>query len=589
MKKICTPFEPGQPDIAALENAPAKSYFRFFFLFFFVCGPLFFTACEEKEGVNPDDQQLEDVDEDLDIDADSIDIDFENSIGLVVDTRPIFKKGYKPTEIKISFEGDFAIYSQTLPIDQFTNLAILRINSDILTEDEIKQFQAGIPIHIYAFDDQNTSITTITEAKAKIDDSNEPFAVDTDLPKRLPPFALNNSISYYVQPVNYEGVSAENTIILKAKKLNDYAEDYAYFGAYNPNENVITGEEDSYYTGQNFAYYFEPVEEGNDSTFFIREKYSNRYLKVGPHAFPSLYCPQPPDTHLIRSNKTSTPNDPSYEFVIRQEGEWITIRPLYGAVLRYAPVTYCSNPYFPKNILSEVGSGDVIKFKLVSADIKWTVEDQGTRYNNPILPKANISFAFKEYLENCSNAIVTGTVGKQDTRISSFTVSSEEAFQLATSMETTESENSTYSSNLNIAGVDIGGASYEMSTSLSYGRDSTSTSTKGFSETGQKEVQVSRVRTIEIPPHTAVEVSDVIISLNQIWIPFVQRLRISGTFEGTKLTGEEVATQLIARPFDGVITEIGADFIMTTVKGYVFVEEAMEAQTIVKELKDVCE
>lgn len=558
MKKSFTPIECG---LMALEVAPLRRYFRLLSFVFFVCFALMFSACEEKDKVSPDkDPDIEDIDPGKDVDTDTINVDFNMSVGLVVDTRPIFKKGYRPTEIKINISGTYANYSQTLPIDKYTSLAILRISQEDLTEDQIKQLALGVPLTIQVLDNEQKILAELSDDNMPINDTNVPNVIETTLPKVFEPVILNPNIPYLVQLSNYE---YSNMWLIHEGDLHTSS----YL------EETLT------------SFYFEPIAEGNDSTYYIRDSKSNRYLHMeeGCGYFNGGKAPI-----LSVSDESLYQDQPGFKFVLKRDEDGVSIRPINGSPLKVSNKCFLPHRAF---INAEFNEFDVVRLRIAPANIQWTVEDLGTEFNTPILPPVNIDFAYNSRLENCSDAIVTESVGKQDTRISSYTFSSEESFQLSGSFMSTESETTNLSSNLNIAGIDVGGYSYEMGTSLSYGADSTSTSTKGFSETGQHEVQVSRVRTIELAPYSGVEVYDIVMSLKQVRISFAQKIRIRGQYEdGSRLSGEEIVSQVMSRPFDGVITEVGSSYIIFTVKGDIRVDEAIEATTRVKELdlKDIC-
>lgn len=559
MKKSFTPITNG---LMASEVAPLKRNFRLLPFIFFLSFALMVSSCEEKDNVSPDDDpDIEDMDPDKDMDTDTISIDIDKFIGLVIDTRPIFKKGYKPKVVKIDISGTFDTYSQTLLIDRYTSLAILRISTEDLSEDQIKQLALGVPITVQVLDKDQKILAEVSDDNMPINDNNVPNVIETKLPKVFEPVILNPSIPYLV-------------------KLSDHG-DESMWNIYKMSLRTTF-----YFEDDLTSFYFEPVAEGNDSIYYIRDSQSNMYLHMEEGlGYFNAYALVP---ILDVSEESSLQDEPSFKFVLKRDEDGISIRPLNGVPLRVSNRFNSGQRAF---ISSEHNELNIARLRIAPANIQWSVEDLGTEFNAPILPPVNIDFAFNSRLENCSDAIVTESVGKQDTRISSYTFSSEESFQLSGSFLSTDSETTNLSSNLNIAGVDVGGYSYEMSTSLSYGADSTSTSTKGFSETGQHEVQVSRVRTIELAPHSGVEVYDIVMSLKQVQITFAQKIRIRGQYEnGLRLSGKEIMSQLMSRPFDGVITEIGSSYVIFTVKGDIRVDEAIEATTRVRELdlKEIC-
>ena len=63
-------------------------------------------------------------------------------VGLVIDTREIFRKGYIATKAVVTFSG-LSGFDKTLDIDPVLNVAILRIPNDSLTDVQKAAFAAG--------------------------------------------------------------------------------------------------------------------------------------------------------------------------------------------------------------------------------------------------------------------------------------------------------------------------------------------------------------------------------------------------------------------------------------------------------------
>jgi hypothetical protein len=85
-----------------------------------------------------------------------------------------------------------------------------------------------------------------------------------------------------------------------------------------------------------------------------------------------------------------------------------------------------------------------------------------------------------------------------------------------------------------------------------------------------------------------VEVFDVIQTLENIQIPFVQRIIIRGVVDEINLTGPEIEAQLIANGFGGVITEIGTDFLVVSVRGTIKVANYFEFNNSLNDIVGGC-
>lgn len=77
---------------------------------------------------------------------------------------------------------------------------------------------------------------------------------------------------------------------------------------------------------------------------------------------------------------------------------------------------------------------------------------------------------------------------------------------------------------------------------------------------------------------------------SNVRVPFVQRIRITGTFEDTDevLTGYEIATQYSLASGRGVITEIGANYIEITVRGQTILDNVLKTKSEVKDVASGC-
>ncbi|MEM6733308.1 MAG: hypothetical protein AAF658_17240, partial [Myxococcota bacterium] len=79
-------------------------------------------------------------------------------------------------------------------------------------------------------------------------------------------------------------------------------------------------------------------------------------------------------------------------------------------------------------------------------------------------------------------------------------------------------------------------------------------------------------------------------TLDAVKLPFVQVLRIRGSVSGeAALSGAEVADQLLANQFGGVVTDVQNEFVEVTVRGSVEVDNFFEVESQVQEIEGACE
>lgn len=82
---------------------------------------LVFSCKKEDIAPNPDQNE-----------PDNIELD-SGDIGILLNVRPIAKKGFFPHSAYVSFHGELAAYSSQIDIDQNTFSGYLRINRENLT------------------------------------------------------------------------------------------------------------------------------------------------------------------------------------------------------------------------------------------------------------------------------------------------------------------------------------------------------------------------------------------------------------------------------------------------------------------------
>lgn len=489
------------------------------------------------------------------------------SIGLLIDTRPIVKSGYMPKTAYIKFDGALSSFSRELSVDKFTNLAIFEIPRDSLTVEERNLFNGGAQVEITVIDEAKKELSKTVENSLTINDSNLIFPVRTNLNKIIPPVKLNPDLHYIIQ-LKTGGTKSQVLDIPFENKGHVHTTFYQYLGdtlGYN-----------------NQYFYFEPVEEGNDSTYYIRAKHSNRYL--GLHGSDIYQFDVANPAQLTEY----------FKFIITSDGEgWVNIKCFDGFPLkiRVGIVVYQKpEDTFPIphawSLLSRVGDAPA-KFRIVAAGVKWNTTDLGTEFNNPIMSPAKMDFAYKAILKNCSPALLSESVGKQDNRISAYSMATEESFQMSSTHEASVGVSASYTASASFYGVGVE-TSLQATASYTYSNTMTETQTKIFETSGQTEVQVSRVRSLEVPPNSAVEVYDVLQTFSNVKIPFVQKIKLEGELNGDRLAGKEIVQQLMANQFGGVVTEIGGQHVIITIRGFSHIDKLMEARTNVEELVNGC-
>ena len=128
-------------------------------------------------------------------------------------------------------------------------------------------------------------------------------------------------------------------------------------------------------------------------------------------------------------------------------------------------------------------------------------------------------------------------------------------------------------------------AGIEVTTSLTITSEST------WSETTSITTEVSRIRTLTLPPFTALEAWDAIKTIRNVRVPFTQVLRITATSkdDGSALSGREIQSQMLFNFVGGVVSTVGADFIDISFRGHTTIDQMFESTTNVQEIPGACD
>jgi hypothetical protein len=486
----------------------------------------------------------------------------DGTLGLVIDTRPIAKKGYQPATAEVAFSGSFSSYSQSIPVDPNTSVATLRLSSEELTDALKDQLSDGIAASIQILDNVSEILATYND-EVKVDNSNTPLKINTDLPMIYPELVIDENTPYFLQAIT-DDPDANNKLF--RIRLDN---------AFEPGIDAITLKPFDQTQPDEYSFYFEAI---NDTLFHIKMELNNSgnpfYLRMsGPGYYYSYYETNPANINVDH-----------YKFVVkRDENGLIKIKPLSGNPLGKRITGYDTQVAYAST------ADNYLPVRMVAANITWSVEDRGTEFNDPILPPAKLDFAYKSILKNCSPAVLTETVGKSESQTKSYTVGTEESLELYSSHEARVDVTAGVETEVSLFGQSAT-ASLEVSAGYTYTTSKTETTTNTWEETVEETIEISRVRDVEIPEFTSVEVFDAIQSIDNVKMPFVQKIRVRGYYDGTEaLTGEDISSQLLANQFGGVITNIESDYVEISIRGTARINKFFETESQVNEILGECD
>ncbi len=481
----------------------------------------------------------------------------EGSIGIVIDTREIFRKGYKPVHAQVSFQN-FSAYNTTLDVDSVTCIAKFDLENKSLTESEKTAFTNGVPVSIDIYNGVGTLLTNYSDNKLEVDDSNKPIILSTEKPYIIRPLKLKEGVPYLLQLEDTDGLLTSTSS--DGYLIKDYVND-------NPDQ----------------QFYFIPA--GDDDTYLI-DHYG---YSEGTHmALEEKY-----QFFILAGDFVPLPADGPTKFVFEQDDDgWIRMR-----IQNTNKHVYLrdSKGY---ELLADT-SGKYSRFRIISDNINWHVEDRGTHYNQPIISPVKLDFAYNATLKNCSSAALTEEVGKSESKSRTTTMSTSEGLQLFSS----ETDKIGIKVGVEVSakvGADLDGVaeaseevkvSEELSYDYTYTTSQTKTTENTWSESTTTTDAVSRVRTLALNPYSAVEVYDAIKSVDNVITPFTQVLRITGDYKknGQALTGPELVTQMRFNLVGGIVTTVADKYIEVTLRGHSTMDELFKAVTEVYEIPGACD
>ena len=483
----------------------------------------------------------------------------DGDVGVVIDVRAIFKKGYVATTAEITFP-DHQEFSATLDIDPSTNLAILSIVTDSLTEVELTAFAAGVDANIIISDAGGMTLADFHDAALVIDNSNLPLSISTDLPYVRRPVALREDLPYLLQLEGRDGLMSATNNTLNV----------------SPDTAFVIDE-----VAQQF--YFTPVQ-GSTDTYYV-ENFNHPELTVW----------------RLRNETTLIFSDDSTrwqraDLVLEQDEDgWVKMR-VKGTD---AYLVFDDNLEDLGGVMTYSITNDPSRFRLISDDIAWQVADRGTVFNQPNMPPAMLDFAFKATLINCSAATLTETIGKSEQRPRTTTVSTSESLQLfssvARSLDVKVGLSVTAKIGINIKMVATASVAATVSSEVSVGSQYTTSQTTSSENTWSASesitADVSRTRTLTLPPFTAIEAWDAVKTIDNVRVPFTQMLRITATSkdDGSALSGRDIQSQMLFNFVGGVVSTVGADFIDISFRGHTTIDQMFESTTNVQEIPGACD
>ncbi len=509
---------------------------------------------------------------------------YGGDIGIVLDAGAIQKKGYKPGTLKLTVKATSGNFSKTVDLNPYTLMGQIKLPADSLTKEAQNELKQGVAVVAQVLDASGSQIWQ--EPFSKISFQSNPSTIpitatglkDIDTDVHLNPASL-----YYVQIVNKDGTPTSVSIHNSGKQsFTFWREDditYPMDGA------KFTGSE------KNFLYTFQAIP-NTTNTFAIKSLLTNKYLRIERDHLHDVSANLLQKLSVVRADLDWTfPSDfingnTDARFVVKKVGNGVyQLQSVKGEIIKNAK--FPSFTYLLIN--NNTAQVKDVYFRLVPMNIDWSIESIETRYLQPILPAARNGFSFNSTLVNCGEGQLTQTVGNSKTVETVTTVGWQESISTMSS----HTSSASLKLGMEVSGSFFGnGATYsaEITGSYEYTTSST-TETQNWNEaTGSTSETFFSQREVTVPPKTASLVYDAYQSYDNIKVNLVQRLRIRATDFNTskKLTGDEIASQFHFNGFNGVITEIGDDYIEVTLRGIATMDKIFKSKSDVQSVPPNC-
>lgn len=524
--------------------------FKISYLFVPAFGLMVLSSCKDNSvGSKPPEEGTEIINE--------VNVEIpvhEGEVGLVINVREIFRKGYIATEAEVTFPNHSS-FNDILEIDPVTNLASLRIPNEDLTDEQKNAFAEGVATDIVIYDEGQTVLGEHHDDEQVLDDSNIPLSIQTDLPYIKRPLNLREGTPYLLQSENKDGLITSSCS--HCHRANDFAPD-----------------------DSKQQFYFTPIENSPDANTFTVQHFG---YAEGTH----WYVQSNGWINLGGDGVDLPPGGPQ-EFVFEQDDDgWFRVRVAGTGDYLYLPDGCTEDEVTINSCVLQASNEKADRFRLITDNIDWNVEDRGTVYNQPIMPPGQIDFAYEATIRNCTSGILTETVGNTASRTSTRTTTTSESLQLFSSVEEGINVTMEVKTGGEVYGVT---ASVGASTNLNFTTSSTTSTDNTFSTTTEETSEVSRTRSLEIPAFTGVEVYDAVRTIKNARTPFTQVLRITASYKknGVSLSGPEIITQMQFNFVEGVPAEIGDNYVDVSLKGQVDIDQMFEVETGANEIPGAC-
>lgn len=504
--------------------------------------------------------------------------EYKGDVGVLIDVRPLFKKGYNPTKVVISTQAVEGNYNQELTVDSVTSFARLAIPVDSLTPKALAELKQGVKTDITVLEG-GKKLTELLNREVVFKENGTLIMVDASkLAHKKLELNFKEDMPYFIQLVDASGKPLDKNMALYPVTDQDYESIYI--------EDAILNKNDYKHSWQQFRIVKYPNEESYVISHFKLKGYLislkanfNNELSYAHYSYEYPYGIN--DGNILNQEyKFEIERLPNGLCTIKSFDEgsntWLS--------LRRKGTTFTRD-----------SSEEEIYFRFVATDANWKAEEIATKHLQPILPAVETSFAFNNTLVNCGKGDLEQEVGIEKSITTKNTSGYKENIGISSSKTTSVGLKVGAKTQVGFfaAKVDI---SAEISTSLELTTKATQSTTqsKEFSESVTNKYFAKR--TVNIPPKSASLVSDAYQTYSKVELPFVQTLRLRADHVNPNtnavigaMTGKEIVTQLVFSNFSGYVIAVGDYYADITLRGKTTLDNLVDTKSEVKDVAPNCE
>ncbi|MFS4494033.1 hypothetical protein [Maribacter sp. 2308TA10-17] len=512
---------------------------------------------------------------------------YQGELGVIIDARPLARKGHKPTQVTINVAANTGNYTETVPLDEFSFLGQLKLPVENLSDMAKDELIGGVQITPEYKDASGNTIftqepTTVSfQPNPSITSANTNGLAETEENTTL---SFRDGTSYYIQRMNTDGTAS--------------SEAWRYLPEFGTNDLMTSNTSEFNGNEPDRSFTFTPIS-GEPNTFAIKHTESSRYLLVG-------------DVRIIRPNGEITElglhsgpkmsdlttfaqveaspvfNSFKFKFERQIDGSYIIQGGVNNTPIKQLPgYGLTISPDIRILPIQRVVEAEDRTWRIVSTDIEWSVTNIGTSFLDPILSKAETSLKYNTILTNCGSGDLSQSAGVTLSETVTNTIGWEESLSMSTSNTIGVSATLDVDFSVNILGSEYG-VGLSTTTNYSHSWSSTETNSNWESENITNNQSLLVERTVTVPSGNASLVYDVIQFYPNTKVNFAQRMRVKGTDGGVPLTGEEIRSLFYISGFNGVVTAIEADAIVITLKGTMTLDKIVDSESNVQNVDPNC-